>query len=131
MAVAGAVAAVGGYATGPETLIGRIVARRFPGVRVSQASIAALTRDLMRSRFQTFSRRTAVEGLARAVNIFGVDALANWKVTAEPFQHLERQVVTYFVLGSDLLDVNDPKRDVVTYSQVPDACPNRFAEYDS
>jgi hypothetical protein len=131
MAAAGALAAAGGLASGPETLIRKILSRRFPDVRMNQASIAALTRDLMQARFQSFGRRTAVEGLARAVSVLGVDALANWKATAEPFQHLERQVVTYFVLGSDFLDVKDAKRDIVTYTATPEVCPNRFAEYDS
>jgi hypothetical protein len=131
MAVLSAAAAVGVHASGPETLVTKILSRRFPNVRVSQTSIVALTRDLMQARFQTLGRRTAVEGLARAVGVLGTDAIANWKVTGEAFQHLERQVVTYFLLGSDFFDVKDPKRDIVTYSITPEACTNRFAEYDT
>lgn len=130
MAVLGAAAVAGGFASGPEVLIRRILSRRFPDVRVSEASIPALTRDLMQARFASFSRRTAIEGLARAVSLLGVDAIANWNLTGEPFQHLERQVVTYFILGSNFFDVKDPKQDIVTYYVTPEACPNRFAQYD-
>jgi hypothetical protein len=132
MSAAGAVVAGGGLhlASGPESLFKKILSRRFPEVRMSQASIAALTSDLMQARFRAFGRRTAVEGGAWAASIFGIDVLANWERTAEPFLHLERQVITYFILGSDFLDVKDVKRDIVTYTATPEVCPNRFAEYD-
>jgi len=133
MSAAGAVVAGGAlvWASGPESLIQKILTRRFPELRTSQASIAALTRDLMQARFQSFGRRTAVEGVACAATIVGIDALAKWERTAEQFHHLERQVITYFILGSDFLDVMDVKRDIVTYTATPEVCPNRFAEYDS
>jgi hypothetical protein len=133
MSAAGAITAGGGWflTSGPESLVKKILARRFPDLHVSQASIAALTSDLMRARFQGFGRRTAVEGGARIASIIGVDALAKWSRTAEPFHHVERQVVTYFILGSDFFDVKDSKRDIVTYSVASEVCPNRFANYDS
>jgi len=111
-------------------LIGRILNRRFPGVRTSPGSLAALTRDIKAARFQTFGRRLALEGGARAAGIVGLDALAQWKLTAPQFSQLERKVVTFFILGSDFLDVKDPKSDLVTYEAAPEVCPNRFAEYD-
>jgi hypothetical protein len=128
----GATMAGGIYAwkSGPESLVGRIVARRFPGARTDAASIAALTRDLKDARFQTLGRRLALEGGARAAGIVGLDAIAQWKLTATPFSQLERKVVTFFILGSDVLDVGDPKSDLVTYVELPLVCPNRFAEYD-
>ena len=111
-------------------MIGEIWSRRFPGVRVDPTSIAALTRDIKAARFQTFGRRLALEGGARAAGIVGLDVLARWKLTATQFSQLERKVVTFFILGSDFLDVKDPKSDLVTYEAAPEVCPNRFAEYD-
>ncbi len=130
---AGGVAAAGGFllVSGPDSLIKKILSRRFPELRLSQASITALKNDLMPAHFRGLRRRTALEGAARAADIVGIDALAKWKLTAEQFHHLERQVITYFILGSDFLDVTDTKRDVVTYTATPEVCPNRFAEYDS
>jgi len=118
------------WTMGPEALIAKILDRRFPGVRIDAASIVALTRDIKLDRFQTFFRRLAFEGGARAANVIGIDALAHWKLTAEEFYHLERRVVTVFVLGSDFLDVRDPKSDLVTYTAVTEVCVNRFAERD-
>jgi hypothetical protein len=126
-------AATGGvyvWRNGPESLVGKIVARRFPGVRIDAAGVAALTRDIKDAKFQTLGRRLALEGGARAAGLVGVDALARWKLTAEPFSQLERKVVTFLLLGSDFLDVRDPKSDPVTYVEAPLVCPNRFAEYD-
>ena len=111
-------------------MIGKILSRRFPGVRVDASSIAVLTGDIKAARFQTFGRRLALEGGARAAGIVGLDALAHWKLTAAQFSQLERKVVTFFILGSDFLDVRDPKSDLVTYVATPEVCPNRFAEYD-
>jgi hypothetical protein len=132
LAAAGAVSVAGAYVweTGPDALIGNIWRRRFPGVNVNATSIAALTRDIKAARFQTFGRRLALEGGARAAGIVGLDVLAQWKLTATQFSQLERKVVTFFILGSDLLDVKDPKSDLVTYEAAPEVCPNRFAEYD-
>lgn len=115
---------------GPEKLIAKILDRRFPGVRIETGSIAALTKDIELDRFQTFFGKLAFAGGARAANVVGTDALARWRLTAEQFSHLERKVVTFFVLGSNLLDVKDPSSDLVTYTAVPEACVNRFAERD-
>ena len=132
LTAAGAASAAGAFVwkTGPEALVGKIVNRRFPGVKVNATSIAALARDIKAARFQTFGRRLALEGGARAASIVGLDALAQWKLTATQFSQLERKVVTFFILGSDFLDVKDPKSDLVTYEAAPEVCPNRFAEYD-
>jgi len=127
-------AVVGGgvyfWKAGPESLVGRILVRRFPGVRIDAASIAALTRDVKDAKFQTLGRRLALEGGARAAGIVGIDALARWKLTAASFSQLERKAITFFILGSDFLDVRDPRSDRVTYVEAPLVCPNRFAEYD-
>ncbi len=132
LTAAGAASVAGTFAwkADPEALIGKIFSRRFPGVRVNATSIAALTRDIKAARFQTFGRRLALEGGARAAGIVGLDALAQWKLTATQFSQLERKVVTFFILGSDFLDVKDPKSDLVAYEAAPEVCPNRFAEYD-
>jgi hypothetical protein len=133
LTAAGAALAGGGaylWTVGPDALIGKILNRRFPGVRINTVSIAALTRDIKAARFQTFGRRLALEGGARAAGIVGLDALSQWKLTATQFSQLERKVVTVFILGSDFLDVRDPKSDLVTYEAAPEVCPNRFAEYD-
>jgi hypothetical protein len=132
LTAAGATSAAGAYVwnAGPDALIGKILRRRFPGVRVNATSIAALTRDIKATRFQTFGRRLALEGGARAAGIVGLDVLAQWELTATQFSQLERKVVTFFILGSDFLDFKDPKSDLVTYEAMPELCPNRFAEYD-
>ena len=118
LTAAGAASAAGVYVwnAGPDALIGEILRRRFPEVRINPTSIAALTRDIKAARFQTFGRRLALEAGARAVGIVGLDVLAQWKPTATQF--------------SDFLDVKDPKSDLVTYHAPPEVCPNRFAEYD-
>jgi hypothetical protein len=132
LTAAGAAVAGGVYVwkTGPESLVGKILARQFPGVRIDAASVAALTRDVKDAKFQTLGRRLALEGGARAAGIVGVDALARWKLTTASFSQLERKVITFFILGSDFLDVGDPKSKTVTYAEAPLVCPNRFAEYD-
>jgi len=131
LTAAGAASAAGIYLwkRTPEALIGKILTHQFPGVNVNAASIAALTRDIKAARFQTFGRRLALEVGARAADVIGIDALAQWKKTAPQFSQLERKVVTFFILGSDFLDVKDPKSDLVTYDSTPEICPNRFAEY--
>jgi hypothetical protein len=133
LASAGAAAAAGAFlgTTGPETLIGGILADRFPGVRINAASVTALTRDIKMARFQTFGRRFGLEVGARAAGIVGINTLAQWKLTGAQFSQLERKVITFFILGSNFLDVKDPKIDLVTYSAAPGGCPNRFAEYDA
>jgi hypothetical protein len=113
-----------------ETLIGKIVAYRFPGIKIDEASIAALTRDIKAAPFVTFDRRLAIEAGARAAAIVGIQSLAQWKYIAYQYYQLERKVATFLVLGSNYLDVKDPQSDIITYRGVPDVCPNRFAEYD-
>jgi hypothetical protein len=132
LATAGATSAAGLYFfrnSTPEALIGKILARQFPGINIDPVSIAALTVDIRAARFQTFGRRLALEIGARAAGVVGIDALAEWKKTAPQFSQLERKVVTFFILGSNFLDVKDPKSDLVTYEAIPAICPNRFAEY--
>jgi hypothetical protein len=128
----GAVAAAGVYLwrSGPGTLVGEVLRRRFPGVRVNPIGIAVLTRDIEAARSLTFGRRLALESGARVASVVGLDAFAHWRLTSGLFSQFERKVVTYFVLGSDLLDVKDPKSDLVTYYAAPGVCANRFAEYD-
>jgi hypothetical protein len=132
LAAAGAGATAGAYlwTTGPENLISRILADRLPGVRIDAAGVTTLTRDIKLARFQTFGRRFALEVGARAAGIVGINALARWKLTEAQFSQLERKVITFFILGSNFLDVKDPKIDLVTYTTAPGACPNRFAAYD-
>jgi hypothetical protein len=132
LTVAGALSATAAYVwkANPEALIGKILRRRFPDVQVSSSSVAALTRDIIAARFQTFGRRLALEGGSRAAGIIGLEPLAEWKLTAEQFSQLERKIVTFFILGSNFLDVKDPKSDLVTYVAMPEVCPNRFAQYD-
>jgi hypothetical protein len=132
LTAAGAASAAGAYVweTGPEALIGKVLAYRFPDVKINAASIAALARDIKAARFQTFGRRFALESGSRAAGIVGVKKLARWELTAAQFSQLERKVITFFILGSDFLDVKDPKSDLVTYDAVPQVCPNRFAQYD-
>jgi hypothetical protein len=113
-----------------ETLIGKIFAYRFPGVRVDAACISALTRDVKAAPSLTFGRRLALEAGARAAVVVGINSLARWKLTADQYYHLERRVTTFFILGSNFLDVKDPQSNIVTYSGMPYVCPNRFAEYD-
>lgn len=113
-----------------ESLIGKIVAYRFPGIRIDDASIAALTRDIKAAPFVTFDRRLAIEAGARAAAIVGIHSLAQWKLIAYQYYQLERKVATFIILGSNYLDVKDLRSDVVSYRGVPDVCPNRFAEYD-
>ena len=47
-----AASAAGAYVwkVGPDALIGKILSRRFPGVRINPTSIAALTRDIKAAR---------------------------------------------------------------------------------
>jgi hypothetical protein len=130
LAAAGAASATLVWRSSPEALVEKIIRHRFPGVRVNASAIAALTRDLKATKFQTFGRKVALESGARVASILGLDALARWKLTATQFSQLERRIVTLFITGSDFLDVSDPKSDVVTYVSAPEVCPNRFAEYD-
>jgi hypothetical protein len=129
-AAVAAAACIFEWKMGPESLVRTILAHRFPGVRIDPASVAVLTRDLMAARFQGFGRRVALESGARAAAIVGLDALSKWGPTAGTFAQLERKIVTFFVLGSNFLDVKNYDTELVTYVQAPGVCPNRFAEYD-
>jgi hypothetical protein len=132
LTAAGAAAAAGAYIwrSGPDTLVGEVLRRRFPGVRINPIGMAALSRDIKAARSLTVGRRLALEIGARAASVVGFDAFAHWRLTSGLSSQFERKVVTLFVLGSDLLDVKDPKSDLVTYYAPPGVCPNRFAEYD-
>ena len=132
LTAAGAASAAGAYLwkSGPDALIGKILTRRLPGVKIDAAGMEALAGDIKMARFQTFGRRLALESGARVAGIVGVEPLAESTLTAAQFSQLERKILTFFVLGSDFLDVKDPKSDLVTYRAEPGACPNRFAEYD-
>jgi hypothetical protein len=126
----GAASAGGAYLAmvGPDVLIGKILGRRLPGVRIDGASIAVLSRDIQ-AEFQTVPRKLALRGAAVAASIVGVDALAKSRPIA--FDHLERKILTFFMLGSNYMDVKDVKSDLVTYYPAPWPCGNRFAEYDT
>jgi hypothetical protein len=132
MAAIGAVSAGGGYfwTLGPDALISKILTRRLPSMRIDKASIAALSRDVQADRFHSVVRKLALGGGALAANFVGIDALAQFKPTATQFAQLERVVITLFILGSDYLNVKDPKLDLVTYGAIPEVCPNPFAQYD-
>jgi hypothetical protein len=131
LTAAGAVSAGGTYfwGIGPDALIGKILSHRMPGVRIDAASIAALSRDVQRDRFHSFPRKLALKSGALAADIFGIDALAHFQPTETQFAQLERVVITLFVFGSNFLNVKNPQ-DLVTYSALPDVCPNPFAQYD-
>jgi hypothetical protein len=118
------------WSQGSEFLIGQILARRLPGVRLDSASVKALSRDVLEDRFHSVGRKIALQGGVIAARVVGVDALSRLELTAAQFLQLERVVVTLFILGSDYLSLNNPKSDVATYQGIPDACPNPFAEYD-
>src|SRR5215813_11249314 len=89
------------WENGPEALIARILERRFPGVKIGAASIAALTRDIKAARFQSFGRRLALESGARIAGLVGLDVFDRLSLTATQFAQLERKIVTFFVLGSN------------------------------
>jgi hypothetical protein len=112
-------------------MIMKILNRRLPGVRIDPPSIAALSRELEAATFQNTARRLALIAAAFAVRIMGIDALAQFGPTAAKFAQVERKVLTLFILGSDFLDVRDPKSDLVTYNAAPEECTNRFAQYDN
>jgi hypothetical protein len=116
------------WSWGPESLVARILGRRLPGVRIDSASISVLSRDLQ-TEFQTLPRWLGLHGMAAAARVIGIDALA--KLRPVEVNHLERKVLTYFMLGSNFFDVKDPKTDLVTYYPPPWPCGNRFAEYDA
>ena len=61
------------WKTDPESLVSKILDRRFPGMQIDAASILALTRDVKDAKFQTLGRRLALEGGARAAGFVGVD----------------------------------------------------------
>jgi hypothetical protein len=128
------VASAGGlyfWTNGVDGLIGKILARRLPDLRIDAASIAALSRDVQATGvFKTLVRSLALETTALAASIVGVDLLARFKLTATEFSRLERLVLTPFILGSNYLDVSDPTSDLVTYYKAPGICGNRFAQYD-
>jgi hypothetical protein len=131
MAVVPAVTAIGGYwwTLGPDGLISKILIRRLPGLRIDKASIAALSRDVQANRgIDSFGRKLGYKGKAFAATIVGIDAVAHFWLTAAQFEQLERVVITLFILGSNYL--NDPRPEVITYSGIPDLCPNPFAQYD-
>jgi hypothetical protein len=132
LTAASAASAGGAYfwTIGPEALIGKILRRRLPGIRTDAVSLAALSRDVQAIFFKTPVRKLALEGGALAAMIVGIDPFSQLQVTAAEFYRLERIVLTFFILGSDYLDVKDPKADLVTYYAAPAACPNRFAQYD-
>jgi hypothetical protein len=128
----GAASAGGAYlwTSGPDALIGKILRRRMPGVRIDPASVVVLSHDI-KAQFATVPRRLALEGAALAANIVGIDALSKFKLQTMEISHLERKVLTFFILGSNYLDVKDPKSDLVTYYPAPWPCGNRFAQYDT
>lgn len=115
------------WVIGPDALIGKILNRRLPGVRIDAASIAALSRDVQAGRL---GRKLALEVGTLAASDIGIDALAQFKLTAKKVSQLERKVLTLFILNSNFLDVRDPKSDLVTYYEASRICPNRFAQYD-
>jgi hypothetical protein len=127
-----AASAVGAYlwTIGADALIGKILNRRLPGVRIDTVSIASLSRDVQATFSNTLVRRASLKGGALATRIAGIDALANFKLTAREFSRLERIVLTYFIFGSNFLDVEDPQLDMITYYRMPETCQNPFAEYD-
>jgi hypothetical protein len=130
---AGAAASAGGayfWAKGPVNLIGEILRHRLPGLRTDAASIAALSDDVQAALFKTFGRRLALEASAFATSILGVSALAQFKPTSKVFSRLERIVITFFILGSNYLDVKNPTSDLVAYYTPAVACPNPWAQYD-
>jgi hypothetical protein len=133
LTAAGAASAGGAYlwTIGPDALIGKILSRRLPGVRTDAASIAALSGDVQALLFKTLFRKVALEGGALVASIIGIDALANFKLTTTEFSRLERIVITFFILGSNYLDVRSSKSKLVTYYGAPGTCPNPFAQYDS
>lgn len=114
-----------------EGFVGEILARRLPGVRIDTNSIAALLHDLEVVTFSSFTRRLSLIAGALAASLIGVDMLAQSKLTAAKFYQLERKVLTLFILGSNFLDVQDPKSELVTYSAAPGICSNRFAQFNS
>jgi hypothetical protein len=132
LTAAGAASAVGVYfwTIGADALIGKILSRRLPGVRIDTVSIASLSRDVQATFSNTLIRRASLKGGALASRIAGIDALANFKLTAREFSRLERIVLTYFIFGSNFLDVEDPQLDMITYYRMPETCQNPFAEYD-
>jgi len=114
-----------------EDFVGKVLARQLQGVRIDSAGIARLLRDLEVVTFKAQSRRLGLKTGAVIASIIGIDALARFKLTAKKFSQFERKVVTLFILGSNFLDVRDPKSEVVTYDPPTGICTNRFAQFDS
>jgi hypothetical protein len=82
-----AASAVGAYlwTIGADALIGKILSRRLPGVRIDTVSIASLSRDVQAAFFKTLARRASLKGGALATRTVGIDALAHFKLTATEF----------------------------------------------
>ena len=113
-----------------EKFIGELLKRRFPGVVIDPASFAPLLSDLEVITFRSKGRKLGLACGALAASIIGIQAVAEFRLTTAPFAQLERKVVTLFILGSNFLDVKNPRAERVTYKEVDGMPPNRFSEYD-
>jgi hypothetical protein len=132
LTAAGAASAAGAYfwTKGPVNFIGEILQRQLPGLRTNAASIAALSSDVQAALFKTLDRRLGLEAGAFASSVVGVEALAHFKLTSTQFSRLERVVITFFILGSNYLDVKNPTTELVTYYTPSEVCPNPWAQFN-
>ena len=108
---------------GAGAWVEHIVRKHLSGITLDEASLQKFIREVLDSTmldtkhqlfYSTF--RTATEWLSFVVPVLGAAS-----------EHIERQVLTRYLLGSNFFSVPDPRRANITYFGDLPACGNPFA----
>ena len=108
---------------GAGTWVEHIVRRHLQGIVLDEASLQTFVREVLESTmldtkhqlfYSTF--KTATEWLASVVPILGAAS-----------EHIERQVLTRYLVGSNFFRIPDPRRATIIYFGDSPACGNPFA----
>ena len=111
---------------GPFDYFKAMLRSKLPGVDIPDASIHAFAQDTLVGRNSDFAPKLKV--LAAAVKTIGFDAVNAAMHNNFDFQKFNREFLTDFLLGSDFFALSNPRTQPVSYSGMPRACSNPFAQ---
>ncbi len=110
-------------------LIRHILEKNLPGVLYTDADLQRLRDDVVRLEYGGRNKKRAFFLMATSSTVVNPEAVFATGRLAAFYQTLERNVITYFLLGSDFFDVPKPVGATLTYNGYEPACGNRFANF--
>jgi hypothetical protein len=104
-----------------------MVRSELPGVKVNDATIRAITADAMKALPR--HHVATIRALSKSCRIVDYSSIIAALGHSFKFQHFRREMLTFFLFGTDFFELADPTASELQYVGERTACSNPFARF--